>query len=216
MRYRGRHREVAQQRRARRFVTVAAVAASALLAPLVTAGPGASYADELPAVIQTGGGDGTTATAIVQVRVRWVVTTPDGVVISGSSTEDVSGGSGSDLTVPIDLDLSNLGDAAPKKCRAGDGWNVKSYYEANTRFYTAFRYHTDFTYIYNCKNVTNVYNFNVYPSDVMGWQGWEFQGHETPPTGVSTYPKPTVSIIGQGKFAQCAPTPIGSTAPTGQ
>jgi len=148
---------------------------------------------------------------IVQVLVEWVVTTPDGLILSGSSSEDVSGGSGSDVPVPIDLiDLSSLGDAAgAKKCRAGDGWSVKSYYEARTRFYTAFKYHNDFMYTYNCTNVTNVYNFKVYPSDVEGWQGWEFQGHETPPTGVSTFPKPTVSIIGQGKFAQCLPSPIG-------
>lgn len=157
-----------------------------------------------------GGGGSIEPDPIVQVLVKWVVTAPDGVIISGSSTEDVSGGSGSDIPVPIDLiDLSGLGDAAGKKCRPGDGWDVKSYYEAQTRFYTAFKYHNDFTYLYDCKDVTNVYNFKVYPSDVMGWQGWEFQGHETPPTGVSTFPKPTVSIIGQGKFAQCLPTPIG-------
>lgn len=148
---------------------------------------------------------------IVQAVVEWVITAPDGVVTSGSTTEDVSGGSGSDAPLPIDIvDLGSLADAAgAKKCRPGDGWDVKSYYEVRTKFYVAFRYHEDFTYTYDCKNVTNVYNWKIYPTAVMSWQGWEFQGNETPPSGVSTYPKPTVSIIGQGKFAQCLPTPIG-------
>lgn len=227
MHYRGRHRQVAQgpKRLRRAFLTVGMASALTGTFAVTTVSPASAVLcdPEVSTEIQMntsnvsscgggggGGGGSIEPSPIVQVLVEWVVTTPDGLILSGSSSEDVSGGSGSDVPVPMDLiDLSSLGDAAgAKKCRAGDGWSVKSHIEARTRFYTAFKYHTDFMYTYNCTNVTNVYNFKVYPSD-LNWQGWEFQGHQTPPTGVSTYPKPTVSIIGQGNFAQCLPSPIG-------